>query len=67
VTYLVIGIVIEWLQTQPWSPGSLDNLFAMGYKFFPIIAVFVLIGAVTDIVKMVFKRSPVLTAIRHNE
>jgi hypothetical protein len=61
VSYLVIGIIIEWVQVQPWSAESLDNAIALGYRFLPILAVFVLIGAVVDIVKMVIKRNPGLT------
>jgi hypothetical protein len=67
VSYLVLGIIIEWIQAQPWSVEALDNAIALGYKFFPILAVFVVIGAISDIVKMLLKRNPGLTEMLSNE
>lgn len=66
VSYLVLGIIVEWIQAQPWSVEILDNSISLGYRFFPILLVFVVIGAVVEIVKMVIRRNPNLTDLLAN-
>jgi hypothetical protein len=58
VSYLVIGIVVEWLQVQSWSTAATDNVFALGYKLYPLLAALMVLTAVVDIVKMVLKANP---------
>jgi hypothetical protein len=58
VSYLVIGIVVEWIQVQSWAGETLNNGLALGYKIFPVIAALIVLSAVVDIVKMVLKANP---------
>ncbi len=58
VSYIVIGIVIEWLKIQSWSTAAVDNMLGIGYKLYPLLAALMVLAAVVDIVRMVLKANP---------
>jgi hypothetical protein len=58
VSYVVLGIVIEWLKAQPWSAAAVDNMLGIGYKLYPLLAALVVLAAVVDLVRMALKANP---------
>ncbi|MBN1121157.1 MAG: hypothetical protein JXJ17_08765 [Anaerolineae bacterium] len=58
VSYLVIGVVIAWIVVQPWAGEPLNDMLTWGYRLYPLLALLIILAAVVDIVKMVFKANP---------
>ncbi len=58
VSYIVVGIVVEWMLVQSWAVEPFNNMLAWGYRLYPLLAALMVLSAVVDIVKMALKANP---------